>query len=104
MKRKRPIKSVSSTRAKIVSYGAPDEVKADLIESYLLVDAADRAELRAELQRLQLPFTETPQFKIELNGAGTVQQIIKSINTPLSVLRTYNPSLEDAYLAIVEKE
>ena len=91
-------------KGKIVSYGAPDEVKADLIETYLLVDAADRAALRTELHRLQLPFTETPQFKIELNGAGTAQQIIKSINTPLTVLKTHNPSLEDAYLAIVEKE
>ena len=91
-------------KGKVVSYGAPDEVKADLIETYLLIDAADRAALRAELDRLQLSFTETPQFKIPLNGAGTAQQIIKSINTPLTTLKTYDPSLEDAYLAIVEKE
>lgn len=91
-------------RGKIVSYGTPGEVKADLIETYLLVDAADRAALRAELQQLQLSFTEIPQFKIELNGAGTAQRIIKSINTPLTTLKTHNPSLEDAYLAIVEKE
>jgi ABC-2 type transport system ATP-binding protein len=91
-------------RGKIVSYGTPGEVKADLIETYLLIDAADRAALRAELQHLQVPFIETPQFKVELNGAGTAQQLIKSINTPLTTLKTHNPSLEDAYLAIVEKE
>jgi ABC-2 type transport system ATP-binding protein len=91
-------------KGKIVSYGTPEDVKADLIETYLLIDAVDRAALRAELDHLHLPFTETPQFKIPLNGASTAQQIIKSINTPLTTLKTYDPSLEDAYLAIVEKE
>ena len=91
-------------KGKIVSYGTPDDVKADLIETYLLIDAADRAALRTELNQLHLPFTETPQFKIPLNGASTAQQIIKSINTPLTTLKTYDPSLEDAYLAIVERE
>jgi ABC-2 type transport system ATP-binding protein len=88
-------------KGKIVSFGSPAQVKAELIEAYLLLDAADRERLRAELTRLALPFTETPYFKVSLNGYNA-QQIIKSIATPLTMLQTHTPTLEDAYLAIVE--
>lgn len=89
-------------RGKIISYGPPAAVKAELTEEYLLIDAADRAQLRAELGRLMIPFTETPQFRIELNGRS-VQQIIKAVDTPLTLVKTHTPTLEDAYLSIVER-
>ena len=87
-------------KGRIVSYGTPAAVKAELIEEYLLIDAADRDRLRSELTRLDIPFVETPQFRIYLNGRSA-QQIIKSIETPLTILRTHSPTLEDAYLRIV---
>jgi ABC-2 type transport system ATP-binding protein len=87
---------------KIVSTGTPDQIKADLIQNYLLVDANDREQLRAELSRLGVQFSETPLFRINLDGRSP-QQIIKSIETPLTVLKTHIPTLEDAYLAIVEE-
>lgn len=86
----------------IISYGSPAQVKADLVEAYLLLDAADRAQLRAELAGLGLLFIETPRFKVNLNG-HSAQQVIKAINTPLTVLQTHTPTLEEAYLAIVEE-
>jgi len=91
------------SKGTIVSYGTPDQIKAELVETYLLIDAVDRAALHAELNRLAIPFTETPLFRIDINDSHTAHQILKSINTPLTVLKTHNPSLEDAYLAIVEK-
>jgi len=71
-----------------------------LIEQYLLIDATNREQLRAELKRLGFGFTETPLFKIGLN-MYSAQQIIKAIETPLTVVKTHIPSLEDAYLEIV---
>lgn len=88
-------------QGKVVSYGSPAQVKAELVEAYLLLDAANRDYLRAELSGLGLSFIETPRFKITLNG-HSAQQVIKAINTPLTVLQTHTPTLEDAYLAIVE--
>jgi len=90
-------------RGKIVSYGTPDQIKADLIQNYVLVDAHDREQLRAELGRLGLQASQTPPFRIDLNG-HTPHQIIKSIETPLTVVKTHIPTLEDAYLAIVEEQ
>ena len=76
--------------------------QADLIEEYLLVDTDDRECLRSELRRLGFTFTETPSFKIGLNGRGP-HQILKAIDTPLTTVRIHMPSLEEAYLAIVER-
>ncbi len=89
-------------RGRIVSFGTPAEIKAELIQNYLLVDAADREQLRAELTRLGLTFGDSGPFRIDLNGSN-LQAVIKSINTPLTVLKTHMPTLEDAYLAIVEE-
>jgi ABC-2 type transport system ATP-binding protein len=88
-------------QGKILAYGSPQEVKGHLIEHYLLIDAADRVQLRMELQRMDIEFTETPLFKISLNG-HSVQRIIQAIDTPLTLVKTHIPTLEDAYLEILE--
>jgi ABC-2 type transport system ATP-binding protein len=89
-------------KGQIVSYGTPTQVKAHLIQEYLLIDADDRDQLRCELTGLAIPFTETPLFKIELEGRNA-QQIIKALAAPLTVLRTHAPTLEDVYLEIVRE-
>jgi len=89
-------------KGKIVSYGTPDALKSQLdAQAYLLIDSADRGALRSELQRESIPFEETPEFKISLLSRS-VQQVIKRIDTPLSLVKTYIPTLEDAYLSIVD--
>ncbi len=87
-------------KGKIVSFGTPAAIKADLIQNYVEVDALDRDALRQELRRLQLAFTNTAPFCIQLDGT-TAQQVIQSIHTPLTVLKTHMPTLEDAYLSII---
>jgi ABC-2 type transport system ATP-binding protein len=87
-------------RGRVVSYGTPTEIKADLTEEYVLVDTRDRLELRAELGRLGLPYSGDGPFRVELDGRST-HAVLKSIETPLSLVQTHTPSLEDAYLEIV---
>jgi ABC-2 type transport system ATP-binding protein len=85
---------------RVVAQGSPDKLKAELLQASLVVDAADRDRLRAELTGIGLPFTETPRFRVELNGEGA-HALLKRIETPLTVVQSHAPSLEDAYLAIV---
>jgi ABC-2 type transport system ATP-binding protein len=87
-------------KGKIVSFGTPNDIKKDLVQEYVLVDADDRRRLREELARLELPIEGDGPFKVLLAGRG-VHPVIKSIETPLSVVRTHTPTLEDAYLEIV---
>jgi ABC-2 type transport system ATP-binding protein len=87
-------------KGKVVSYGSPDRIKSQLVEEYVVVDADDRVRLREELARLELPISGDGPFKIMLAGRG-VHPVLRSIETPLALVRTHAPSLEDAYLEIV---
>ena len=87
-------------QGRIVSLGTPFEIKAHLLEEYLVLDSDDRDALRRELQALELRFTERGEFQVSLNG-HSAQDVIRSIGTDLTILRTHSPSLEDAYLRIV---
>lgn len=87
---------------KIVAQGTPDNVKARLVENYLMVDADDRQALRLELRQRGIPFAETPLFRIDLSG-DSPHKLLKAIDTPLTTVRIYSPSVEDAYLAIIQE-
>lgn len=87
-------------KGKIVSYGTPAQIKAELIEEYLLIDAENRAALRAELTQHALSFTELPPFKVLIEGRS-IHQTLKSIETPLTLVETHTPTLEDVYLEII---
>lgn len=93
---------------KVVAQGTPDQVKARLVENYLLVDAADRDALRQELRGHKIRFIEQPLFKIELNGTSghpplSPHTLLKMIDTPLTTVKIHTPSVEDAYLAILKE-
>ena len=89
-------------QGRIVSLGTPGVLKAELVREFLILDAAaaDQASLRGELSGLGLTFDPVFPVKITLNG-HSVQQIVKEIDTPLTTVRTESPSLEEAYLEIV---
>jgi ABC-2 type transport system ATP-binding protein len=90
-------------RGKIVALGTPAELREDLTRAYLAIDAADRDALRAELRRLGFGFEETGGFRLSLDGRSA-HAVLRAIETPLTVVRTHAPSLEDAYLSIVGRE
>ena len=86
----------------VVAHGSPASLKAELTREYLVVDADDRARLRLEFARLGLPHAGDGPFRLSLDGRS-MHGTLKAIETPLSVIRTHAPSLEDAYLEIVGK-
>jgi ABC-2 type transport system ATP-binding protein len=87
---------------KVVANDTPTQVKTHLVENYVLIDAVDRATLRAELIQRGLRFIETPLFKIDLNGVS-IHQLLKMIDAPLTVVQIHTPTVEDAYLSILER-
>jgi len=90
-------------KGRVVSFGTPNEIKRDLVEDYVLVDAAERSELRDELGRLGYITSGGPPYKLQLDG-HSVHSMLRSIETPLTVVKTHTPSLEDAYLEIVSRQ
>ena len=87
---------------RIAVIGTPDELKRRLLERAVLMDAADRPGLEAELRGLGLRATEDASGLLRVPyGDVTAQSLISRIETPLAVLRVDEPSLEDAYVALL---
>lgn len=86
----------------IITAGTPKEIKDSLIKNFITVDAKDRILLRNELKKLKLVFTGDGPFEIQIGNKST-QQVIHLIKTPLSNLDVHTPSLEDAYVEIVNR-
>ena len=88
---------------RIVAMGSPGEVRLSPAEEFLELDATDRAQLRLELKKLNLNFEEDGAFTVRLDGRSA-HEVIRSLDVPLTRLRTRQPSLEDAYLKILADE
>ena len=89
---------------RIAMIGTPDELKRELLDRSVVLDATDRPALVAELTGLGL----TPTF----DAAGlvrvpyrtaTAQDLIGRIETPLTTLRIHEPSLEEAYVELLRR-
>jgi ABC-2 type transport system ATP-binding protein len=87
---------------RVVADGTPASLKADLTREWVVVDADDRARLRGELERLGLAATGEGPFSIPVDGPQ-IHATLRAIETPLTVVRTHAPTLEDAYLEIVSQ-
>jgi ABC-2 type transport system ATP-binding protein len=87
---------------RIAMNGTPDEMKAALVSRTIEVDAEERPALLAELGRLGLEPAVGVDGTIRVAyDQSTAQSIIGRIETPLTVLRVHDPSLEEAYVELL---
>lgn len=89
-------------KGKVVAYGTPDDLKRALVHEYITVDSADRAGLTTELRALGFGFSGSGPFRVVLSNR-TPHETLRAVATPLSSIQIHTPTLEDAYLAIVEE-
>ncbi len=87
-------------KGKIVSKGSPEEIKKSLIDAFITVDAKNRDILKEELEKSKLKISGKGPFKIDM-GKKTAHEIITSIKTPLSDIQVHTPTLEEAYVEII---
>ena len=87
----------------VVTQGSPSQIRAQLGEEYLEIDAADREALTNELIRLGMRFDTNGRFVVFLDGRPAYA-VVRSLATPLTVMRTRQASLEDVYLRILAGE
>jgi ABC-2 type transport system ATP-binding protein len=89
---------------RIAVIGTPDEMKRRLLDRAVVLDAADRPALVAELTGLGLDPVEDPTGSLRVAYADTTPQaLIAGIHTPLTVLRVHEPSLEEAYVELLRQ-
>ena len=87
---------------RIVAEGTPAQLTATLASGYLEVDADDRPALRRELEGLGIVAASDGPFRLAVSTADA-HGVLRRIETPLTLVRTHAPSLEDAYLEIVSR-
>ncbi len=88
---------------KIVSFGTPSQIKTNLVKDFLIINSKEKAKLLAELAKLKLEFSETEDKNIKVFlEKKSPQEVIHSIKTPLNLLKTHTPTLEEAYLEIIQ--
>ena len=87
---------------RIIATGSPTDLTAALASEHLEVDADDRPGLRAELAGLGFEATGDGPFRLAV-GTADAHAVLRRIETPLTLVRTHAPSLEDAYLEIVSR-
>ena len=89
---------------RIAVIGTPEEMKERLLERTVELDAVDRPALAADLRSLGLRPTQLPDgvLRVAFEGA-TAQDLIGRIDTPLTVLRVREPSLEEAYVELLRQ-
>lgn len=91
-------------RGKVALLGTPEEIKTRLLgEKFMLLDADDRQGLKAELSALQVPYTETEEHLKVVYRERTPQRLLSGLTIPLKKLDVHQPTLEEAYLNLVEK-
>ena len=90
-------------KGKIVAKGTPKEIKGKLLENYLEVDTQNNEDLEKEFREKDIDYYGKGPYKIKLNGMS-IQHLIKRINTPLRDVQIHKPSLEDAYVEIIQGE
>mgnify|MGYP000038172462 CR=1 FL=1 len=88
---------------KIVEFGTPSQIKKKLVKEYLVVDAIDRKKLKEELKEKRIKFYEADGLRVDVKQEH-IKETLDRIKTPLSVVKTHVPSLEDAYLEVVKTE
>jgi ABC-2 type transport system ATP-binding protein len=92
-------------RGRIIERGSPAEVKARQLSPELVLDATDRAGLRRELEGLGLKVTggdAAGPLRVPLSGRSA-QGIVAAICAELTRFQIAEPTLEDAYLLLLER-
>jgi ABC-2 type transport system ATP-binding protein len=99
-----------SDRVCVIDHGriarleTPAELKRQLLERVVLLDAVDRDRLVAELRSLGAEVDVDPSGLLRVPFEGrTPQSLIARLQTPLSILRVFDPSLEEAYVALLRE-
>lgn len=90
---------------KIVFDGTPTRLKNKLLNYQLNFTLAHKPtdHIISLLKKYELELNSTGKYLIETKTASEAQEIITKINVPLLELNLLHPSLEEAYLKLIEK-
>lgn len=89
------------TNGKLAMMGTPTSIKNKLLENEMYVDAKQRNVLKKELDAKKIKYTGSGPFTVSLKKQNA-QEIISGLDTKLNLLDIQRPTLEEAYLKLIE--
>jgi ABC-2 type transport system ATP-binding protein len=87
----------------IIFLGTPSEMKNRLLGKYLVLDAENRSMLRSQIANFKSETTVDGKVKIYFEEQ-TPQQILAQIKMPLTSMELHTPTLEEAYMDLIENK
>ncbi len=89
-------------KGKIVSEGTPKQIKEKLIKKYILLNSPNPQTLEKELKDKSINYIKEVDIKVYFENDLEASKIIKSLNSEIIKLDIHNPTLEEAYIDIIE--
>jgi hypothetical protein len=74
-----------------------------LLGKYLVLDAENLSLLRSQIEQFKSEITEDGKVKIYFEQQ-TPQQILAQIKMPLTFMELHKPTLEEAYMNLIENK
>jgi ABC-2 type transport system ATP-binding protein len=87
----------------IIFLGTPSEMKNRLLGKYLVLDAENRNMLHSQIANLNSETTADGKLKIYFEEQ-TPQKILAQIKMPLTYMELHTPTLEEAYMNLIESK
>lgn len=78
-------------------------MKNRLLGKYLILDAENRSMLGSQIKNFKSEITQDGKFKVYFEQP-TPQQILAQIKIPLTCMELHTPTLEDAYMNLIENK
>lgn len=91
------------SKGEIVINDTPDNIKDRLVEEHMELTTSKPAELMAELKKLGYEYKQGDPIKVHINGYS-LQEMIKKIETKIDRIDVHRPTIEEAYLKVIEQE
>jgi ABC-2 type transport system ATP-binding protein len=91
-------------KGKIVMDDTPEAITDKLTDSKIMLIGSQIHEIENELKKNRYDYSfDGVRFSVDLNEKVTVQDVIKSINSPLSSVKIHQPTLEEAYIKFISE-
>ncbi len=99
-------KVIIINKGKILLEGTPKKIKHRLTNDFLVLESKDKLKLENELTNKGIKYKklESGGLEIDVKNAGEGQEIVKNLKTPLSEFKMVQPTLEEAYIGLLDRE
>jgi len=98
-------KLIVISNGKIIAQGVPDEIKKGLTKPKLILNTKDMGKLTKELGRKKIKHQIDSKGRVEISADfKKAHKLLKELKTPISYFKMHSPTLEEAYLKLIENE